>query len=160
MEKKQGLPYNFQGENSWVLGSHVCTTRYIEMFNPHPRLTVHALKIWTHPSDYPNMLAGRQTVQNLIEQLQSILILVYIVYSNKSIWIFTINTEEYYRATPCGNVSSGICGQRRPISANSPVSILHKSIAGRYRPVSYPDGPITVRYRFIKNASWENHGIL
>ena len=35
-----------------------------------------------------------------------------------------------------------------------PVSILYKSIAGRYRPVSYPDGPITARYRFIKNAYW------
>ena len=27
-------------------------------------------------------------------------------------------------------------------------------IAGRYRPVSYPDGPITVRYRFRKNVYW------
>ena len=35
-----------------------------------------------------------------------------------------------------------------------PVSILYKSIADRYRPVSYPDGPITARYRFIKNAYW------
>ena len=35
-----------------------------------------------------------------------------------------------------------------------PDSILYKSIAGRYRPVSYPDGPITARYRFIKNAYW------
>ena len=35
-----------------------------------------------------------------------------------------------------------------------PVSILHKSIAGRYRPVRVADGPITARYRFIKNASW------
>ena len=35
-----------------------------------------------------------------------------------------------------------------------PVSILYKSIAGRYRPVSVADGPITARYRFIKNASW------
>ena len=34
-----------------------------------------------------------------------------------------------------------------------PVSILHKSISGRYRPVRVPDGPITARYRFIKNAS-------
>ena len=34
-----------------------------------------------------------------------------------------------------------------------PVSILYKSIAGRYRPVRVADGPITVRYRFIKNAS-------
>ena len=30
----------------------------------------------------------------------------------------------------------------------------YKSAAGRYRPVIYPDGPITTRYRFIKNASW------
>ena len=37
----------------------------------------------------------------------------------------------------------------------SPVSILYKSIAGRYRPVRVADGPITARYRFIKNASWE-----
>ena len=35
-----------------------------------------------------------------------------------------------------------------------PVSILYKSIADRYRPVTVGDGPITVRYRFIKNASW------
>ena len=37
-----------------------------------------------------------------------------------------------------------------------PASIFYKSIAGRYRPVSYPDGPITARYRFIKNAYWVN----
>ena len=39
-------------------------------------------------------------------------------------------------------------------TGSSPASILYKSIAGRYRPVSYPDGPITARYRFIKNAYW------
>ena len=33
------------------------------------------------------------------------------------------------------------------------MSILHKSIAGRYRPVRVADGPITARCRFIKNAS-------
>ena len=38
----------------------------------------------------------------------------------------------------------------------TPVSILYKSIAGRYRPVRVADGPIAVRYRFIKNASWDN----
>ena len=38
--------------------------------------------------------------------------------------------------------------------ANIPVSILYKSIAGRYRPVRVADGPIMARYRFIKNASW------
>ena len=36
-----------------------------------------------------------------------------------------------------------------------PASILYKSIAGRYRPVSYPDGPIPARYRFTKNAYWD-----
>ena len=36
----------------------------------------------------------------------------------------------------------------------NPASILYKSIADRYRPDSYPDGPITARYRFIKNAYW------
>ena len=40
-------------------------------------------------------------------------------------------------------VSSPSCLKRKV-----PVSILHKSTAGRYRPVSYPDGPITARYRF------------
>ena len=34
------------------------------------------------------------------------------------------------------------------------VSILFKSIAGRYRPVRVADGPITARFRFINNASW------
>ena len=29
-----------------------------------------------------------------------------------------------------------------------PASILRKSTSGRHRPVSYPDGPMTVRYRF------------
>ena len=40
------------------------------------------------------------------------------------------------------------------LSDDLPLSILHKSIAGRYRPVRVADGPITARYRFIKNASW------
>ena len=35
-----------------------------------------------------------------------------------------------------------------------PVSILYKSIVGRYRPVRVGDGPVMARYRFIKNASW------
>ena len=33
-----------------------------------------------------------------------------------------------------------------------PVSILYKSIVGRYRPVRVAEGPITARCRFIKNA--------
>ena len=38
---------------------------------------------------------------------------------------------------------------------SNPVSILYKATAGRYRPVRVADGPITARYIFIKNASWE-----
>ena len=34
------------------------------------------------------------------------------------------------------------------------VIILHKSIAGCYRPVRVADGPITARCRFIMKASW------
>ena len=41
-----------------------------------------------------------------------------------------------------------------PVAGNCPVSILYKSISGRYRPVRVADGPITARYRFIKNAGW------
>ena len=37
----------------------------------------------------------------------------------------------------------------------SQVSILYKSIAGRYWPIRVADGTITARYRFIKNASWD-----
>ena len=44
---------------------------------------------------------------------------------------------------------TSVCGV-----CDDPASILYKSIAGRYRPVSYPDGPTTARYRFIKNAYW------
>ena len=38
--------------------------------------------------------------------------------------------------------------------SKDPASILYKSIAVCYRPVSYPHGPITARCRFIKNAYW------
>ena len=38
---------------------------------------------------------------------------------------------------------------RECYSAFDPVSILHKSIADRYRPVRVADGPIMARYRFM-----------
>ena len=47
--------------------------------------------------------------------------------------------------------------QRSLYSGIIPASILYQSIAGRYRPVSYPDGPITARYRFINNAQWDTY---
>ena len=34
------------------------------------------------------------------------------------------------------------------IPSSHPASILRKSTSGRHRPVSYPDGPMTARYRF------------
>ena len=36
----------------------------------------------------------------------------------------------------------------------SQLTFFYKSTVVRYRPVSYPDGPITACYRFIKNAYW------
>ena len=38
------------------------------------------------------------------------------------------------------------------IARSLPVNILHKSIAGRYRPVRVADGPMTARCKFIENA--------
>ena len=40
---------------------------------------------------------------------------------------------------------------------SSPASILHKSIAGRFRPVMVADWPIMARYRFMKNTSLGAH---
>ena len=39
---------------------------------------------------------------------------------------------------------------------NTQVSILYKSVAGRYRPFRVADGPITARYIFTKNASQDH----
>ena len=39
------------------------------------------------------------------------------------------------------------------IARRYPATILYKSIAGRYRPISYPDGPITARYRFKRKLA-------
>ena len=39
------------------------------------------------------------------------------------------------------------CGRLSP-QDYIPASILRKSTSGRHRPVSYPDGPMTTRYRF------------
>ena len=55
----------------------------------------------------------------------------------------------------CNRISSNQPSCNRCCKGISPISILYKSIAGRYWPVSVADGPITARYRFIKNASWE-----
>ena len=41
-------------------------------------------------------------------------------------------------------------GKQKNGLESAKVAFFYKSIAGRYRPVSYPDGSITARYRFIK----------
>ena len=48
------------------------------------------------------------------------------------------------------------CRLEITVDGTLPVSILYKSIAGRHRPVRVADGPMTARFRFIKNASWAN----
>ena len=53
----------------------------------------------------------------------------------------------------CANGLS-LCWTRPPPPPPPPPSILYKSIAGRFWPLSYPDGSITSRCRSIKNAYW------
>ena len=36
-------------------------------------------------------------------------------------------------------------------------NILRKSTSGRHRPVRYPDGPMTARYRFLPNRPYKEH---
>ena len=70
--------------------------------------------------------------------------------------ISRVDCTWFYWVSSCyglGNVAHAQLPQVEK-NSSSPVTILYKSIAGRYRPVSYPDGPITARYRFIKNADW------
>ena len=74
-----------------------------------------------------------------------------------------VELQYYFFFTIAGD--KGCLGRIRPLvlqqcnvsflvlSGHYPVSILHKSIAGRYRPVRVAGGPITARCRFIKNAS-------
>ena len=45
------------------------------------------------------------------------------------------------------NPSLSFVFKNAPLDMN-PASILRKSTSGRHRPVSYPDGPMTARYRF------------
>ena len=59
------------------------------------------------------------------------------------------------KARASASPSAKSTSERSCIICNScsPVSILYNSIAGRYRPARVADGPITARYRVIKNAS-------
>ena len=70
---------------------------------------------------------------------------------------FVISLISVGRRHMCGierkKATSG--GEPKGSSSPNPASILHKSTARRLRPVSYPDGPLTARCRFMKNAYWE-----
>ena len=66
--------------------------------------------------------------------------------------LFPENKRWHFKTYFLGKVKKNIFFLLSMQSFN-PVSILYKSIAGRYRPVRVADGPITARYRF--NASWE-----
>ena len=57
-------------------------------------------------------------------------------------------------STACNTVFTLSIRTNDPEQTMNPVSIHYKFIAGHYRPVRVADGPITARYRFIKNASW------
>ena len=71
-----------------------------------------------------------------------------------TLWRFIdVDATMSQRRVPAGLVSNWKSLQAGYLYSY-PANILYKSIAGRYRPVSYPDGPITARYRFIKNAYW------
>ena len=62
-----------------------------------------------------------------------------------------------------GVVFGGLCSVVVAVLNHSliiPVSIQHKSIAGRYRLVRVADGPITTCCRFIKKDSWDLKVIL
>ena len=75
-------------------------------------------------------------------------------YSNQ--WFYKLTIKALIRLRGCA-VWSGTLLSHMPedmFSHGATVSILYKTIAGRYRPVRVADGPITVRYRFIKNARW------
>ena len=64
------------------------------------------------------------------------------------------NRTEQNHYGPEYRLQSGADLQKTEGGAIIPTSILYKSTAGRYRPVSYPDGPITAGCRFVKNPYW------
>ena len=67
----------------------------------------------------------------------------------------TIMLSVKYNNAYCARMVPVVCNQT--IWTDLPdhrVSILHKYIGDRYRPVMVADGPIKARCRFINNASW------
>ena len=90
----------------------------------------------------------RSVVRDFIVRMKELRILGY------PKWRFCPDCTGCSESAPGAHVRSDAFYVEAHISSTIPVSILYKSIAGRYRPVRIADGPITARYRFIKNASW------
>ena len=76
------------------------------------------------------------------------------IYLNRH--VFVMYCRFYCRAIfyMVKNILCVITSKRLGSASFYPISILRKSIAGRYWPVRVADGPITARCSFIKNASW------
>ena len=68
---------------------------------------------------------------------------------NKKRWL-NDTSKDGLSSTKFKNKESSIVTQFHKLVSCGPhpASILRKSTSGRHRPVSYPDGPMTARYRF------------
>ena len=77
-------------------------------------------------------------------------------YCRRTICFLSLDINEDTKEKP--QLRSTACVKKKQIriihndmvkhSGTYPASILRKSTSGRHRPVSYPDGPMTARYRF------------
>ena len=65
------------------------------------------------------------------------------VKNHQTVYVMKSNDADKYQIVLCDSEF----WDQGSISLN-PASILRKSTSGRHRPVSYPDGPMTARYRF------------
>ena len=128
------------------------TGMYISKTKPYSKQNG-VLTLPTHPPHTPPLKPFRRPVQHILilEGCKTRLLSIPMRIQN---FIKIYQMGEYLRQFPyCHIFWTRYClGQWN--TALNPVSILYKSIAGRYRPVSYPDGPITAHYGFTKNASW------
>ena len=58
------------------------------------------------------------------------------------------STLEEAKVVHSAGISVFVIGKSSYRTKETPASILRKSTSGRQRPVSYPDGAMTARYRF------------
>ena len=94
------------------------------------------------------------TVSKVIPLLQFFFVRSVVSYVE---FVLSLFVPYLFNRSPSFGTSGGLCFVNmafleylhlaRPIFRSDPVNILHKSIAGRYRPVRVADGPITARCR-------------